>query len=75
MRENFCTICNTQPDKRGLCGCEPPFDLRNIPQHKLDGLARSLYKTALSYFVIPENQAKYEKWLEERNGKQATISV
>ena len=58
-----CPICKFQTDK---CACEKPFDLSAIPQAQKDGLARSMFWDIKAFFQVPENQAKFEKWLKER---------
>jgi len=71
MRDRPCPFCKIQPDARGFCGCEDPFDLSDIPQHRIMGLARSIYKAVLVYFAVPENEAKFQEWLAERNKLKA----
>ena len=67
MHYKICPICKEAPDERGFCGCEPPFDLNNIPQEKINGIARVMYPAILAYFQNPENEAKYQAWKRERN--------
>lgn len=45
--------------------------LDEIPEHEIDSLARATLRAVERYFEIPENKAKYEKWLAERNATKA----
>ena len=64
MAYKNCPICKTVKEN---CICERPFDLAAIPQHRLDGIARTILGPIKTYFQDPVNQAKYEAWLKERN--------
>ena len=44
--------------------------LEEVPQHEIDNLARSTLRAIERYFEIPENKAKYEQWLAERNANK-----
>ena len=43
-----------------------------IPEWDERALAQSLYDSVLRFFSVPENQAKYEAWLAERERKAAS---
>lgn len=45
--------------------------LEEVPQHEIDNLARATLRAIERYFEIPENKAKYEQWLAERNANKA----
>lgn len=44
--------------------------LEEVPQHEIDNLARVTLRAIERYFEIPENKAKYEQWLAERNANK-----
>ena len=44
--------------------------LEEVPQHEIDNLARATLRAIERYFEIPENKAKYEQWLAERNANK-----
>ena len=58
-----CPFCNTAIDD---CACEKPFDLAQIPKPLMDGLARSMFWDIKKFFSDPQNQVRFEKWLQER---------
>lgn len=66
MSYKNCPICKTSKEN---CTCEKPFSLNAIPQHKLDGIAKSILGPIKKFYEDPANQAKFEAWLKERNLK------
>lgn len=44
--------------------------LEEVSQHEIDNLARATLRAIERYFEIPENKAKYEQWLAERNANK-----
>lgn len=47
--------------------------LEEIPQPEIDNLARATLRAIERYFEIPENKARYEKWLAERTASQTEL--
>lgn len=45
----------------------PQICLEGIPRQEMNDFVRATLHAVEKYFEIPENKARYEKWLAERN--------
>ena len=70
MDNATCPVCCGHKDGNGNCFCPEPFDLGAIPQEKTDGIARTIFPHIVSFFQVPENQARFESWLIEYEKKK-----
>lgn len=43
--------------------------MNSIPDHVRDDLARATLEAAKEFYSHPENKAKYQKWLADREAK------
>lgn len=43
----------------------------DIPDEVVESLARASLEAARRFYAIPENRAKFEKWLAEKNAREA----
>lgn len=42
------------------------IDTERIPKSEGNVMAATLYETMLQFYAVPENQAAFEKWLEQQ---------
>ena len=68
-KEFVCPVCGAV---RGRCGCQKvEIQAKDIPQTEFDLMGRSIFYSIQEAYKDPEFVAGYERWLAQRNAKQA----
>ena len=69
-----CPVCGWHKGCADKCLCPEPFSLQALPKEQADGIARTIFPYIVSFFQVPENQARFEEWLVEYEKKKLAKS-
>jgi hypothetical protein len=70
-----CPICKEPVDDKGLCGCDPPFNLTAIPLEQIYSFGYDLLQLAKEYFKDKGNMKRFKEWEKEYERKKAAGTI